>query len=92
MTGTQATMLGSGAVAGGVSVTVFTLLHQVLIVPIWWMFPIMLVAGAVCGVSLAWCYAALVRTPSVASWAAYVGMFTAMFGCWPRRRSLPTSR
>ena len=72
--------LGRGAVAGGVSTTVFTVLHHVFINPIWWMFPVMLVAGAACGACLVWCYSELVDEPSPKSWLGYVVLFTVMFG------------
>jgi hypothetical protein len=44
------------------------------------MFPVMAFAGAVCGLSLSWCYAELVPEPSWRSWWGYVGMFIVMFG------------
>ena len=58
----------------------FTVLHQVFINPIWFLYPVMLVAGVLCGVSLAWCYSVLVAEPSTKSWASFVGLFTVMFG------------
>lgn len=72
--------LAVGAVAGVISVTVFTVLHQIFINAIWWMFPIMAIAGAVCGLTLSWCYDTLVTTPSQRSWWGYIAMFTGMFG------------
>lgn len=72
--------IGAGAIAGAVSITVFTVLHQLLINPIWFLYPVMLVAGVVCGISLAWCYSVLEKEPSGGSWARYVAMFTIMFG------------
>lgn len=72
--------VGAGAVAGVVSVTVFTILHQLLINPIWWMYPIMAIAGAVAGACLAWCYARLVEMRSGRSLAIFIGLFTVMFG------------
>lgn len=75
-----ATDVGVGAIAGVVSVTLFTVLHHVFISPIWWMYPIMAIAGAVSGFCLAWCYAGLVKAPSDRSWAIFIGLFTLMFG------------
>ena len=72
--------LAAGAVAGVVSVVVFTVLHQIFINAIWWMFPIMAIAGACCGLCLAWCYATLVPEPSWRSWWGYISLFMAMFG------------
>lgn len=69
----------SGAIAGVVSVVMFTWVHDLVISDIWAMFPVMAVAGAVCGVCLAWSYRALVRRVSIRSWAGYVGAFIAMF-------------
>ncbi|MDX1469620.1 MAG: hypothetical protein R3258_09780 [Acidimicrobiia bacterium] len=77
---TRVTQLAAGAIAGGVSVTVFTVLHQVFINPIWFLYPVMLVAGVMCGVLLAWCYSVLVVKPSRPSWARFVTLFTVMFG------------
>lgn len=76
----RARSLTAGAIAGVVSVLVFTILHQIFINPIWWMFPIMAVAGAGCGLCLSWCYTKLVPEPSWRSWWGYIGMFIVMFG------------
>ncbi len=70
----------AGATAGAASTAVFTVLHQIFISAIWWMFPVMLVAGAVCGACLAWCYSELVPGPSPRSWAWFTAMWTVMFG------------
>lgn len=78
--GIRAGSLAAGAVAGVVSVTVFTFLHQVFINPIWWMFPIMAIAGAACGLCLAWCYETLVSYPSWPTWWGYIGLINVMFG------------
>lgn len=72
--------VGRGAAAGAISTTVFTALHHVFISPIWWMFPVMLVAGAACGACLVWCFSELVDEPSLKSWVGYVVLFTVMFG------------
>lgn len=72
--------VAAGAVAGVCSVFVFTVLHQIFINSIWWMFPIMAIAGALCGACLAWCYSELVHQPSGRSLAGYVALFTTMFG------------
>lgn len=72
--------LGAGAAAGVVATTVFTLAHHLFIIPIWWAFPFMAVAGALCGAVLAWCYRRLVEAGTGRSWAVFVGMFIFMFG------------
>lgn len=76
----RAGSLAAGAAAGVVAVLVFTVLHQIFINPIWWMFPIMAIAGAACGLCLAWCYDTLVSNPSWRTWWGYLGMFNIMFG------------
>ncbi len=60
-----------GALAGGVSTIVFTIVHDLLISNIWFMLLPMLVAGALCGALLSWSYGLLVAAPSGRSWLAY---------------------
>lgn len=71
---------GAGAAAGIVATTVFTLAHHLFISPIWWAFPFMAVAGALCGAVLAWCYTGLVEHHTGRSWTVFVGLFILMFG------------
>lgn len=71
---------GAGAAAGVVATTVFTIAHHLFISPIWWAFPFMAVAGAVCGTVLVWCFTTLVEARTARSWAVFVGLFTLMFG------------
>lgn len=78
--GARAWGLTAGGLAGVISVLVFTVLHQVFISAIWWMFPIMAVAGAACGLALYWCYTELVPEPSWRSWWGYTTSFILMFG------------
>ena len=61
----------SGAVAGAVSTFVFTGVHHIFISNIWFSFPFMLVAGVLCGASIAWSYALLSRRSSVRGWLGY---------------------
>ena len=70
----------AGGIAGVVATAVFTLAHHLFINPIWWAFPFMAVAGALCGATLAWCYTRLVEARTARSWAIFVGMFVVMFG------------
>jgi hypothetical protein len=62
---------GSGAVAGGISVLVFTIVHNLFISNIWDPLPMMLVMGALCGASLGWSYALVAKTPSPGGWVRY---------------------
>lgn len=71
-------MIRSGAIAGGVSVFIFTVIHQILISNIWFSFPIMLMAGGVCGLCLGWSYALVVVSYSISSWLKYTGLYVAM--------------
>jgi len=61
----------SGALAGATAVFVFTVVHHIFISNIWFSFVFMLVAGAVCGWSVAWSYGLLVQEPTVGSWMRY---------------------
>jgi hypothetical protein len=75
----NAGFVGSGALAGAVSALVFTVIHQLLISPIWFALPAMLAAGAICGVCLAWSYTLVAPLSSVGSWLRYNCFFLAMF-------------
>jgi len=79
-TATRRTFLRSGAIAGVVSALAFTIVHHIFISDIWFSTPIMLVAGALCGVSLGWSYSALVESPNYRNWSAFNFSFVAMFG------------
>jgi hypothetical protein len=73
-----------GAVAGALSVLVFTIIHGFMISPIWFMLVPMLVAGAICGLCLSWSYGLLVETPSVSSWLRYNLLYLVLlFGLGP---------
>ena len=74
-----ARFVASGALAGALSALGFTAAHQLLISPIWFALPIMLLAGALCGVCLAWSYTLVVRAPTPGSWLKYNALFLAMF-------------
>ena len=62
---------GSGAIAGGISVLVFTMIHNLFISNIWDSLPMMLIVGALCGASLGWSYALVSKTPSRGGWVRY---------------------
>lgn len=61
----------SGSAAGVTATLVFAALHHLLISDIWWSLGPMLVAGILCGISVAWSYGRLFRPPSVGSWLRY---------------------
>jgi hypothetical protein len=73
------TFSGIGAIAGACSAFVFTVVHHLVISPIWFAFPAMLAAGALCGTSLAWSYAIVTRKPSPSSWFRYNLLYLLMF-------------
>ena len=75
----MAWFIGSGALAGAVSAFGFTALHQLLINPIWFALPAMLVAGAICGICLTWSYTLLVPTAAVRTWLRYNLFYLVMF-------------
>lgn len=68
----------SGAVAGAVSAFSFTVIHDIFISDIWFAAPIMMVAGALCGLCIGWSYALLVDKPSVGNWLGYNLLYVAM--------------
>ncbi len=70
-----ARFVASGAIAGVLSTLLFTVVHQLLISPIWFAIFAMLLAGAVCGACLAWSYAVVVRHPSVRTWMQYNALY-----------------
>lgn len=67
----------SGAVAGAVSVLVFTIVHDLLISDIWFSLGMMLVAGVLCGLCVGWSYAVVVTKPSLGSWLRYNLLYVA---------------
>ena len=68
-----------GAAAGGLSALVFTVAHQLLISSIWFAFPIMLVAGVLCGLCIALGFVLTDPAPSVQSWLRYNFSYLIMF-------------
>lgn len=72
------TFARSGALAGAASTFVFTIVHHLLISNIWFCFPFMLIAGALCGLSIGWSYGLLARRPTAANWLGYNLLFVAM--------------
>ena len=74
-----ARFVGSGALAGGLSTLAFTILHQLLISSIWFALPLMLVAGALCGLCLAWSFTLVVPRPTIRNWLQYNSLYLIMF-------------
>jgi hypothetical protein len=72
-------LAAAGAVAGIVAALSFTLVHQLLISPIWFALPAMLGAGALCGACLAWSYGLIVPTWTIPTWLGYNALFLLMF-------------
>jgi hypothetical protein len=74
----------AGALAGAISAYSFALIHGFFISDIWFSLPVLLVAGAICGLCLGWTYGLLFEAPSLHTWlqynALYVGMFV-LLGC-----------
>ena len=69
----------SGAIAGFVSTFIFTVIHQVLITNICFSFLMMAAAGIICGVSIAFSYGKIIKTPSFKNWLGYNFVFILMF-------------
>jgi hypothetical protein len=69
----------SGAAAGTASTLVFTAVHHLFISDIWFSLPSMLIAGALCGLCLAWGYGRLFRPPSTTTWVLYNLVYVALF-------------
>jgi hypothetical protein len=64
-------MVRSGAIAGAASAFAFAVIHHIFISDIWFSLIIMMVAGALCGSSISWSYALLIKTHSIRSWGQY---------------------
>ena len=70
-----AAFAASGAMAGALSAFVFCVIHQLIISSIWFAIGAMLVAGAVCGMCLAWSYALGIRHHTVRTWIQYNALY-----------------
>lgn len=69
----------SGSVAGAVSALVFAAMHRLFISDIWFSLPVLMVAGAVCGLCIGWTYSLLFESASIRSWLVYNVLYVAMF-------------
>ncbi|UCC87316.1 MAG: hypothetical protein JSV81_21085 [Anaerolineales bacterium] len=70
--------LRSGALAGALSAFTFAIIHHIFISDIWFSVIMMMVAGAVCGLCIAWSYRLLVEAPSIGSWLRYNMLYVGM--------------
>lgn len=68
-----------GAIAGAASALAFAAIHHLLISDIWFSLLAMMVAGAACGLVLAWSYALLIEVPSTSRWLRYNATYVALF-------------
>lgn len=75
----QRNLLLSGVVAGASASVLFTGLHHATISDIWFALVPMVIAGAVCGLCLAWSYRRLFARPTTRSWLGYNGAFIAVY-------------
>jgi len=66
-------------IAGLVSTVVFAVVHQVLILSIWFSILPMLIAGALCGGCLGTTYAVVADPLTLRGWLAYNALFVALF-------------
>jgi hypothetical protein len=69
----------SGMIAGAASTVVFTAIHHLFISNIWFSLLPMLIAGALCGLCLAWSYGRLFRPPSIPTWLLYNLVYIGLF-------------
>jgi hypothetical protein len=69
----------TGIVAGAISAFSFALIHAIFISDIWFSLPMLLVAGAICGLCLGWTYGLLFEVPSIHTWLEYNALYVGMF-------------
>jgi hypothetical protein len=69
----------SGALAGAASAFSFALIHDIFISDIWFSLPVMLAAGAACGLCLGWTYGLLFQAASIRTWLVYNALYVGMF-------------
>lgn len=70
-----ATLVAMGAAAGAIATALFMIVHAYAILPIWKMTVPMMVAGAICGLCIAWSYAKVADDRTAASWFALNGAY-----------------
>jgi len=69
-------LLFSGAIAGAISTILFTIIHHILISDIWFSIGIMLIAGVLCGVCMAWSYKQCFGSLTILNWLKYNTLYT----------------
>ena len=70
----------SGTIAGVISAFTFAVIHNLFISDIWFSLPILMVAGAICGLCVGWTYGLLLReTSSLRGWLQYNALYVGMF-------------
>ncbi len=67
-----------GALAGAVSAVAFAAVHQLTISNIWGMVIPMVIAGALCGMCIAWTFVRLVQQRTMWSWIGYNAIYLAL--------------
>ncbi|MGI9529823.1 MAG: hypothetical protein ACR2NG_08930, partial [Acidimicrobiia bacterium] len=70
-----ASEVAKGATAGAIATTLFMIVHAYMILPIWDMTMPMLIAGAICGVCIAWSYVRAVDDSTASKWFAFNGAY-----------------
>lgn len=68
-----------GALAGAASALIFTFVHQLTISNIWAMVGPMVVAGALCGLGIAWTYGRFFGSFTIGTWVGYNAIYLVMF-------------
>ena len=71
--------LRSGILAGTASAFAFAIIHDIFISDIWFSLPVLVVAGALCGLCVGWTYGLLAGGPSIRSWLQYNALYVGMF-------------
>jgi hypothetical protein len=74
----RARLVAPGAVAGALAALVFAAVHAIWIMDIWSSVAAMMVAGALCGATIAWSYGRLFE-PSVRTWLGYNASYVIAF-------------
>ncbi len=65
----------SGAIGGAISAFVFVVIHDIFISDIWFSLFVMLVAGAICGLSMGWAFGVMAKKRSLRQWTLFNAAF-----------------
>jgi hypothetical protein len=74
----RARLVAPGAVAGALAALAFAAVHAIWIMDIWFSLVAMMIAGALCGATIAWSYGRLFE-PSVRTWLGYNASYVIAF-------------